>query len=277
MNTPKTLVIHSSVAYGYVGSNVTSFLLQINGIETITLPTVVYSNHLGHDIWGGGKIDNQLFENVIIGLEKFGVLAQVNCIVTGYIGTVEQIKCSEKLIKKIKRINPDATYICDPVLGDTQGLYVAENIPQAMQDLLVPIADILTPNAFEFALLTGTKIKQESIKATAEKVFDLSKQDVIITGCSLTQSAKLKTFYLNQSGLTQFTNEEIDVHPAGTGELFTTYLCLQIHRKLPMIDAIKNATIIVERTLQAMKSVARKEFNLADMLYAQQVYQSMEL
>lgn len=273
MNTPKTLVIHSSVAHGFVGSNVTSFLLQLNGIETITIPTVLYSNHLGHDIYGGGVIPNKLFHEVISGIANFGILPSIERIITGYLGTIEQIELTESLIKKIKSINPNVQYICDPVMGDTEGLYVSEDIPKALQELLIPLADILTPNAFEFTQLCKTTIEENLIKEAATSTFDLFRQKVIITGCSHSKSPELITYLLDKEQLIRYINPEIDVHPAGTGELFTALLSLQLHTKTPIERAIEIANSILEKTLKTMNHVQRPEFTLEDMLFAQKLYQ----
>jgi pyridoxine kinase len=58
-------------------------------------------------------------------------------------------------VSRTKAQNPEAVYCLDPVMGDADGLFVDEAIPEAIAESLLPLADIVTPNSFELALLTG--------------------------------------------------------------------------------------------------------------------------
>jgi len=54
---------------------------------------------------------------------------------------------------------PGALYCCDPVMGDVgRGFFVRPEIPAMMRDLVVPAADIVTPNQFELEFLTDTTV-----------------------------------------------------------------------------------------------------------------------
>eukprot|EP00920_Eleutheroschizon_duboscqi_P037741 GHVT01090391.1.p1 GENE.GHVT01090391.1~~GHVT01090391.1.p1 ORF type:complete len:332 (-),score=54.17 GHVT01090391.1:857-1852(-) len=53
-------------------------------------------------------------------------------------------------------------WLCDPVLGDNEKLYVAEELVDAFRRLAVPYADILTPNAYELKWLTGLPVQTVS-------------------------------------------------------------------------------------------------------------------
>lgn len=49
--------------------------------------------------------------------------------------------------------------VCDPVMGDNGKMYVPEEILPVYRDIVVPLADILTPNQFEAELITGIQVK----------------------------------------------------------------------------------------------------------------------
>jgi pyridoxine kinase len=55
----------------------------------------------------------------------------------------------------VKKKNPAAKALIDPVMGDAGRLYVAPDIAEAVKTRLVPLADILTPNLWELSFLTG--------------------------------------------------------------------------------------------------------------------------
>lgn len=52
--------------------------------------------------------------------------------------------------------------VCDPVMGDNGKMYVPEEILPVYRDVVVPLADILTPNQFEAELITGLQMKDLS-------------------------------------------------------------------------------------------------------------------
>ena len=43
-------------------------------------------------------------------------------------------------------------------MGDTGGLYVPQETAEALRDLLLPIADIATPNRYELEWMSGAKL-----------------------------------------------------------------------------------------------------------------------
>ena len=53
-------------------------------------------------------------------------------------------------------MNPAAVYCCDPVMGDVgRGMFVLPGVPELIRERVVPVADVVTPNAFELAFLAG--------------------------------------------------------------------------------------------------------------------------
>ncbi|AZI59176.1 pyridoxal kinase PdxY [Nakamurella antarctica] len=152
----KILSIQSSVAYGYVGNSAATFPLQRLGHEVWPVLTVHFSNHTGYGEWRGIVIDPAVVADVIEGINDRGVLGQADAILTGYQGSPGVAEVVLATVARIKALNPRAVYCCDPVLGDVgRGFFVAPGIPELMRELVVPHADIVTPNAFELAYLAG--------------------------------------------------------------------------------------------------------------------------
>jgi pyridoxine kinase len=89
-------------------------------------------------------------------------LAEVGAVITGYFGDPRQIEPVARLIEAVKRANPQALYLLDPVTGDGNPvtgdggrLYQPEATLAGIRDRLMPLADIATPNRFELEFLTG--------------------------------------------------------------------------------------------------------------------------
>ena len=61
-----------------------------------------------------------------------------------------------------RRRTRQAIHLCDPIIGDTGGLFQPEAVAGAIRDRLLPLADIATPNRFELGWLTGAATDTDS-------------------------------------------------------------------------------------------------------------------
>ncbi|CAF4002559.1 unnamed protein product, partial [Rotaria sp. Silwood1] len=69
---------------------------------------------------------------------------QYDYILTGYMGSGELLHVVAEYVRLIKSKSPHVKYLCDPVIGDNGELNV-----------VLPLADIVTPNDFELEQLLG--------------------------------------------------------------------------------------------------------------------------
>ncbi len=272
----KVLIIHSQVSYGFVGSNTTSLVLQLAGIETITVPTVLYSNHLGHSIYGGGVIPEDLFSDVLRGIKDFGLLKEVDLIITGFFGSARQIEIAAEFIREAKLQFPHISYLCDPVMGDVdKGQYVQDDVPEAIISSLFPLADFLTPNHFEAEKIVGSScLTQEDFRKQFKKM--IKQQIVMVTGANVPMvlPENMGTYLVNDDLLVQAP--KIDLHPPGTGELFAAQLLISLAKKVDLMNAITLSVEIVYRTMYHMKEAGRNEFALDDILFSMELRSGIE-
>ncbi|MDM1046204.1 pyridoxal kinase [Myroides sp. 1354] len=271
VKSKKTIVIHSKVAYGYVGSNTTSLVLQLAGLDVIAVPTVILSNRFGLPTVGGGLIPADLFQEILDGILALNILDEVSTIVTGYIGSAALVEITAQFIVKIKESHPEIVYLCDPVMGDQpQGLYVKEEVPQALITKLLPLADILTPNQFEMETLLNQKIETfEKLRTSIQQHAVLHTKDILVTGCRfVTINDQLLHIIVKQQE--QYEGIPIDyvpVDPPGTGELFAALVLVLKYRKYEDYkDCAKQASQLIQRVLRRMVKEGRSEFDLRDIL-----------
>jgi pyridoxine kinase len=152
----RILSIQSSVAYGYVGNSAATFPLQRLGHEVWPVLTVHFSNHTGYGSWRGAVLDPAVVGEVVAGIADRGVLGTADAVLTGYQGSPGVSEVVLDAVAQVRALNPAAVYCCDPVMGDVgRGFFVAPGIPELIRDRVVPVADIVTPNAFELAFLAG--------------------------------------------------------------------------------------------------------------------------
>ena len=150
------LSIQSHVVYGHAGNSAAVFPLQRLGREVWAVNTVEFSNHTGYGAWRGEALRSGLVEELVLGLEERGVLERCEAVLSGYLGDPATGRAIIAAVEKVRSRAPGALYCCDPVMGDTgRGFYVKSEIPGIFRDEVIPLADIITPNQFELAALTG--------------------------------------------------------------------------------------------------------------------------
>jgi pyridoxine kinase len=177
------LSIQSFVAYGHVGNSAATFPLQRLGHEVWPVPTVVFSNHTGYGAWKGPLLPPDDVRAVVSGIEDRGVLPACDAVLSGYLGGPGICEVVVDAVARVKAANPDATYTCDPVMGNaTSGCFVDPAIPPIIREQVVPHADLLTPNQFELGFLTDTSPDSlESTLVSADAATAMGPSTVLVT------------------------------------------------------------------------------------------------
>ncbi|MFR9166711.1 MAG: pyridoxal kinase [Dysgonomonas sp.] len=263
----KILSIQSKLVYGYVGSNIAEIAIQLHGLDVISFPTVLLATHTGHKPVYGKAIAKNDFDELVKGIEAIGVIKDVSCLITGYIGTEDVLLSASEFVKRIKESYPDIPYICDPVMGDfDQGLYVPAVVAENVQNYLIPLADILTPNFFELKHILGCEPNtiEDLLSAVNKKPF-LSDKILVATSCNLedTPSDKIETIVIRNGQAERIYSKRIDLETTGTGDLFTALLASHIAMGDEICAAVKKASDIISHCLGYISQKGLKEMNAA--------------
>ena len=180
---PRVLSIQSHVAAGRVGNCAALFPLALHRLDCDAINTVSFSNHTGYPSVAGSRLSAEGLRELLGGLEKNGFLSAskgrrgYDYVLTGYVGRAETLSgirgAIERMVyeeeegegrrKKKKKSRP--LVVVDPVMGDhdraqagssssslSSSLYVPDDVPAVYRGLL-PLADVVTPNAFEAEML----------------------------------------------------------------------------------------------------------------------------
>src|SRR6476620_784277 len=179
--------IQSQVAYGHVGNSAAVFPMQMHGIDVIAVPTTLLSNRPGYATVRGRVLDAQLVADLLQGIEERGAVEDARMILSGYLGSPEIGAVVADFVARAKAHNPALRYACDPVLGDRdRGLFVQAAIPPLVRDRLCPLADILTPNHFEFEFLCGAKATTSAqVIGAAQALMARGPSTVVVTSAEL--------------------------------------------------------------------------------------------
>lgn len=112
-------------------------------------------------------MDGKQLLTVLEGLELNGLLGGgedgsdggIESVLTGYIGSVSFLESIVDVLERVRKHNPSATFVCDPVLGDDGRFYVPEELVEPYRSIVIPKADVVTPNQFEAEQLTGIAVE----------------------------------------------------------------------------------------------------------------------
>ena len=239
----RVIAISSHVAHGAVGLTIQTPCLQMAECETIAIPTCILSTHPGivkpyyHDL------SSQDVAALLSGLKKTKVATHANGIITGYFSHPEQILPVAEFIRYLQQKRPDLIYLCDPVIGEEE-VYTAPGVGEAIRDLLLPLAHIVTPNIFELGWLTRSQpVTQDAIVQAAQQI---SCPIVVVTGVEIDS---------NRIGVCCV--EEGSVHweyaalrrqpPHGIGDAFSAFL----------LGSLLNGNKIVPSLARTMQNVTR--------------------
>lgn len=252
------LSISSQVVRGHVGNSAILHGLRAFGHEVWPLPTVVLSNHPGHGAAAGAAIDPTDLEAMIGQLERQDWLSECDAVLTGYFRSAAQCQVAANLIRDLKDANPNLIFCCDPVLGDDPGgLYVDAVIAAAVRDLLMPLADLATPNRFELAWLTGAEVGNAAQAVPASRRLKVT--DVVATSIP-DEHAMLATVWTDPGDAVKATVRLRGTAQHGIGDLMAS---LMLARKLAGDTpraAVGLVTAICEQVLD--ESIGRDELNL---------------
>ncbi|OCL24695.1 pyridoxal kinase [Gilliamella sp. wkB72] len=155
------LSIQSNVVYGYAGNKVATLAMQLQGVEVMPIHTVQLSSNTVYPHYDGIVLGAQQITRIVNSLEKIGVLSSIDAIISGYIGLAEQGEEILEAVKKIKFYNPNAIYVCDPVMGGdiNKGSSLPQNIIDFFTKQAIKYADFITPNLLELQILSNLEIK----------------------------------------------------------------------------------------------------------------------
>lgn len=228
----RILSIQSSVASGHAGNSAAVFPLQRLGHDVVAVHTVHFAHHTGHGPPRGPAHSPAELTEVVDGLDALGVLGSVDAVLSGYLGDPATGAVVLDAVARVRAANPEATYCCDPVMGDEgRGFFVRPGIPEWFRDVVLPHADVLTPNHFELAFLAGRAVARlEDVLDAADDLRSRGPAVVLVTSVRhpAIPEDQLATVVVTDDGAWEVVTPLLPVHTAGTGDLtaalFTAHL-----------------------------------------------------
>lgn len=237
------IVISSHVARGTVGNRAVVFTLEQLGHPVWAVPTVILPWHPGHG--RGTRIvpAAEQFASLLNDLENAPWLGEVGAVLSGYLGDAGQAQAVASLVGKVKAKNPDALYLCDPVLGDADGLYVPQATAEALRDVLLPLADIATPNRYELEWLTGLDLSSND--SIARAAIDLGPQTMLVTSAHAMLAGSIGNLLVTERDVLLAEHRAVPNPPSGTGDFLSASFLARVLKGDGNEKALRTATAAV--------------------------------
>ncbi|WP_374574902.1 PfkB family carbohydrate kinase [Phenylobacterium sp.] len=241
---PYGLILSSYVAASRIGGSAQQYVLAADGIEPVLVPTVLLGRSPARPPPGGGPTPIELFEGMLQGVIADGVLARADLILTGHFSLPEQVEAAARAIEQAKAERPGVIVVVDPILGDEpKGLYVKEAVAVAVAERLVPLADWITPNAWELDFLSGRPAGDAA--AAVEAAARLGKP-ALVTSIPAGEG-RIGMVLTAPEGSSLISHARAPVAPNGTGDVVTASFGAGLARgRTPLASAERAARAVAE-------------------------------
>jgi pyridoxine kinase len=193
-------------------------------------------------------------------------------ILSGYLGSPDIAAVVADFVERARRRNAALRYVCDPVLGDRdRGLFVHADIPPLLRDRLCPLADIITPNHFEFEWLCGIKIGTiDQMIEAAQSFTARGPSTIVVTSAELadTPEGAIETIAVERSQARcrawRVATPRLPISPSGTGDLFAALLVAARVRGSDTPDALGHAASAIFAVLERTAARGTEEMRIVE-------------
>ena len=143
--------------------------------------------------------------------------------------------------------------IVDPIIKSTTGSALLKK--SALSDykkMIIPLADIITPNKYEAKILSG----MSNVRNAAKKIQMLGAESVIVTGASISKN-KISDFILEKNKEYQITGKIIPIQNHGSGCNYSASLTVSLAKQYTLNQAAKIAKNYVYNSIKNSKNIGK--------------------
>lgn len=185
----------------------------------------------------------------------------------GMIGSVEAVAAIAEIISDY----PDIPLVLDPVLSSGRGDQLAdEDLIAAMQDLLLPLTTLITPNSVEARRLAEDDTDDEDddpdLEECAARLIDMGCEYVLITGSHEQTPKVINTLYGPEGVLQMLEWDRLPGGYHGSGCTLASAVAALLAQGLSITDAVKSAEEYTYETLRTSYRIGMGQ-NIPDRLF----------
>lgn len=221
----RVAAIHDLSGFGRCSVSVILPVLSAMGVQVCPVLTAVLSTHTG----GFGEVVfRDLTDYIRPALEHYKRLdIGFEAVYSGFLGSEEQVDSCLEFFKSY----PESLKIVDPVMGDNGKAYktCTLDLQKRMREL-VAVADVITPNLTEAAMLLNESYRTEPMTVTEARslllrLHGLGPKNIVVTGVELATGVLANIGYDGEHGSFWYSPcEYIPVHYPGCGDIYASVL-----------------------------------------------------
>uniref|UniRef100_S4PEN5 Pyridoxal kinase n=1 Tax=Pararge aegeria TaxID=116150 RepID=S4PEN5_9NEOP len=148
-------------------------------------------------------------------------------------------------------------------MGDNGKMYVPEDILPVYRDVVVPLADILTPNQFEAELITGLKMKDlAGALRVIDALHDRGVKTVVLSSTDLGNGENIVGIASNKDSCYKIEMAKLNANFTGTGDLFAALFLAWFHK------TNKNLKLTLEKTTATLQHIVKDTYDKARAIHA---------
>jgi len=158
----------------------------------------------------------------------------IACIKTGMLATREQVEAVHTLL-----VDTGLPLICDPVLAGGQGDALStSDLSDAMRELLIPRARLITPNSVELRKLAP---EGDSTPACARELLELGAEAVLVSGGHEPGDHIISSLYTQTAPERSWSQPRLAGEFHGTGCTLASACACALAQGLTLESAVDNA------------------------------------
>ena len=143
--------------------------------------------------------------------------------------------------------------IVDPIIKSTTGsLLLKKNALTDYKKMIIPLADIITPNKYEAKILSG----MSNVRNAAKKIQTLGAKSVIVTGATISKD-KISDYVLEKNKEYKITGKKIPFKNHGSGCNYSASLTVSLAKQYTINQAVKIAKKYVYNSIKNSKKIGK--------------------
>lgn len=245
----KVLALHDLSGFGRSSLVPIISVLSAFGHQCVPLPTAVFSTHMAIPGWVKSDLTGEMHPT-IDQYDRLGL--RFEAVYAGFLGSASQIDSVREAAERLKAEN--GLTLIDPVMGDNGEVY-SSYTPEMCTRMreLCAIADLITPNTTEAAILLGrdpasAPQSEREAEEWMRALYEEYGASVVLTGLDY-EPGRVGSGCLENGELTISLHERIDCYYPGTGDVFAAVMLGALLGGAKLRDACVEAGEFVRDTI----------------------------
>jgi pyridoxine kinase len=248
---PVALILSSFVSASRIGGAAQQYVLAAHRIDPVLAPTVMFGRSPAKGAKGEVTAPDVL-KRMLGDIEADALFGMVDLVITGHFSLPEQVDIAADVLTRVRHAaERQPVVVVDPIMGDApKGLYVKPEVAAAIAARLAPLADWITPNAWELSHLAQAPVTDAKSAAAAARKLG---RPALVTSVPVGPN-EIGLLFAQGGQAVLFVHKRVEQAPNGTGDLVTASFGAGLIEGLAPVMAAERAARAVTEAVQASQA-----------------------